>query len=175
MLARWSPGGNDKWQIDLNILGVPGVFSKVIQIDNTDPLAILNLDNNGDCTYFHLGDTITGNFTATDDYISSYSLSTSFTGTAAVPIPSPLQSGNADAINEFFSFTTDANGTPCGSVELVVYEKTIHDSVTTGYHGTGYKQEIVAYSLKLKSLSLYYYLFSLKVLAGLYEFANTFT
>ena len=135
VLARWTPGGNDKWQIDLEILGVPGVFSKVIQMDNTDPSAILNIDNGGDCTHFHLGETITGHFSASDDYISSYTLSASFVGV--------LDSGNANTFNQPFSFATNPAGTPCGSIDLVVYEKTIHNSVSTGYHGNGYRQEIV--------------------------------
>lgn len=126
VLARWEPGGNDKWLIELDIDGIPGTFSKVIQMDHTIPEAILNLDNGGDCTHFHLGDTITGKFTATDNYISSYTLSSSFVGT--------IESGNANTINNPFAFTTNANDSPCGSIDLVVYEKTIHNSVTTGYH-----------------------------------------
>jgi hypothetical protein len=135
VLARWSPGGDDKWQIDLDIFGVPGVFSKVIQMDNTAPVAILNIDNGGDCTHFHIGDKITGHYTATDDYISSYALSASFGSTTTVA------SGNVNAINSPFLFKTSLTGSPCGSIDLAVYEKTIHDSVTTGYHS--YQQEIV--------------------------------
>ncbi|MDB5009531.1 MAG: hypothetical protein JWQ06_320, partial [Mucilaginibacter sp.] len=126
VLARWTPGGNDKWQIDLDILGIPGVFSKVIQMDNTAPVAILNIDNSGDCTHFHIGDTITGHYTATDDYISSYALSASFVGLVA--------SGNVNTINTPFSFATSLTGSPCGSINLTVYEKTIHDSVSIGYY-----------------------------------------
>jgi hypothetical protein len=124
VLARWTPGTDDKWQIDLEIFGVPGVFTKVIQMDNTKPTATLNIDNNGDCTFYKLGDTITGHFTATDDYISSYNLASSFVGT--------IESGNTNTVNNAFAFTTNATGTPCGSIGLVVYEKTIHDSVATG-------------------------------------------
>lgn len=126
VLARWEPGTNDKWQIDLDIQGIPGVFTKVIQMDNTKPVALLNIDNNGDCTHYKLGDTITGHFTATDDYISSYQLSSSFVGL--------IESGNVNTVNNAFAFTTNPNGTPCGSIGLVVYEKTIHDSVNTGAH-----------------------------------------
>ncbi len=126
ILARWAPGGDDKWQIDLDILGVPGVFSKVIQMDNTAPVATLNIDNNGDCTFFHKGDTITGHITATDAYISHYGLSASFVGAVA--------SGTSNVVNSFFQFTTSVNGSPCGSVSLAVYEKTIHDSVSVGFY-----------------------------------------
>lgn len=126
VLGRWKPGGNEKWQIDLDILGIPGVFTKVIQMDNTLPTAILNIDNDGDCTHYKLGDTITGHFTATDDYISSYQLASSFVGV--------IETGNVNTVNNAFAFTTNANGTPCGSIGLVVYEKTIHNSVNTGAH-----------------------------------------
>jgi hypothetical protein len=140
VLARWTPGTNDKWQIDLEIQGVPGVFTKVIQMDNTLPTAILNIDNNGDCTHYTLGETITGHFTATDDYISSYSLSSSFVGL--------VESGNLNTVNNPFAFTTNANGTPCGSINLTVVEKTIHDSQSTGAHTP--IQEIVCLKPKLK-------------------------
>ena len=126
VLARWTPGTDDKWQIDLEIQGVPGVFTKVIQMDNTKPTAVLNIDNNGDCTFYKLGDTITGKFTATDDYISSYNLSSSFVGT--------IESGNTNTVNNAFMFTTNANCTPCGSISLNVVEKTIVDSAGTGSH-----------------------------------------
>ena len=126
VLARWSPGTDDRWQIDLEIQGIPGVFTKVIQMDNTKPKAVLNIDNNGDCTFYKLGDTITGKFTATDDYISSYNLSSSFVGT--------IESGNTNTVNNAFMFTTNANGTPCGSISLNVVEKTIIDSASTGSH-----------------------------------------
>ncbi|MBC7886496.1 MAG: hypothetical protein H7Z13_01305 [Ferruginibacter sp.] len=126
VLARWTPGTNDKWQIDLEIQGVPGVFTKLIQMDNTLPKAILDIDNNGDCTFYKLGDTITGHFTATDDYISSYQLSSSFVGT--------IESGTVNTTNNSFAFTTNPNGTPCGSIGLVVFEKTIHNSSNTGAH-----------------------------------------
>ena len=127
VLARWSPGGDDQWQITLDILGVPGVFSKVIQMDNTRPIAVLNIDNGGDCTYFHKGEAITGHFTATDDYISSYGLTANF------GVGVTVASGTSNAPNNYFSFTTSVNGSPCGSINLAVYEKTIHDSASVGF------------------------------------------
>jgi len=133
VLARWTPGGNDRWQIDLEIQGVPGMFSKIIQMDNTSPVATLNVDDNGDCTHYQQGATITGHFTATDDYISAYTLSASFVGTIAT--------GNSNAFNDGFSFTTPLQGTPCGSINLSVTEKTIHDSAWTGY--TSYASQII--------------------------------
>ncbi|MDF2433980.1 MAG: hypothetical protein JWP44_3611, partial [Mucilaginibacter sp.] len=71
--------------------------------------------------------------TATDDYISSYALSASFVGVVA--------SGNVNTINSPFSFTTSLAGSPCGSINLSVYEKTIHDSVVIGFHSD--QQEII--------------------------------
>jgi hypothetical protein len=127
VLARWIPGGNDKWLVELEIYGVSGTFSKIIQMDNTSPLALINLDDNGDCTHFHKGQAITGNFTASDNYISRYVLNTNFLSGGTIA------AGTSNTINQAFSFTPNV-ATPCGSVSLAVYEKTIHNSVTTGYH-----------------------------------------
>jgi hypothetical protein len=132
VLARWSPGGNEKWLIELEIFGVAGTFSKVIQMDNTAPVALINLDDNGDCTHFHKGQAITGNFTASDNYISRYALSTNFLSGGTIA------AGTSNTINQAFSFTPNV-ATPCGSVSLAVYEKTIHNSVTTGYYTPAYE------------------------------------
>jgi hypothetical protein len=133
VLARWTPDGNDKWQIDLEIQGVPGTFSKIIQMDNTAPVAIINVD--GDCTH-DIGLPITGNFTATDNYISGYTLSSTFEGFGT----NTIATGAINAVNHSFSFNAPS-GSLCGRIDLSVTEKTIHDSAWTGY--TSYDPHII--------------------------------
>ena len=128
VLARWSPGTNDLLKIDLEIEGQSGVFTQYIQMDNQAPQVLLQVNDGGDCTHFKKGDIITGSFYAYDKYLLSYSLTCSFDAT--------VFSGNDNTLPALapipFNFTTSATATPCGSIYLVAYEKTIHDSQWTG-------------------------------------------
>lgn len=133
ILATWSPGTNDLLRIELEILGVPGVFTKYIQMDNTAPQAVLNINDMGDCKHFHQGDIITGTFTAADDYIASYTLSSTFSGVA--------DSNNYSVFSKALSIPTAGTNSPCGKVSLTVTEKTIHDSAYTGV--SAYAERII--------------------------------
>ncbi len=121
VLARFSPGTDDLLRIDLDILGVPGVFTKYIQMDNTAPVITLNIDDMGDCSHYKVGDNITGNFSVYDAHLLSYSLASSFGGSIN---GTTNTSGN-------FSFATAGTTSPCGKVSLIAYEKTIYDSQWT--------------------------------------------
>jgi len=104
--------------------GVPAdhVASKIIRarVDNTDPKAEISLDA-GPCTKFKIGDTFTGQFTATDDHIWRYSI-TIHPSTPTPPVIVPPTSGQypllapPGKVNETYKVTTTASTSPCGYV-----------------------------------------------------------
>jgi len=131
VLARFSPGTNDLLKIELEILGVPGVFTKYIQMDNIAPAITLNIDDLGDCSHYKVGDIITGSYSVYDAHLLSYQLASSFGGSV---------SGTTNT-SSVFSFPTAGATAPCGKVSLVAYEKTIYDSQWTN-NGT-YTEQII--------------------------------
>lgn len=128
VLARFTPGSEDKFKIEIEVLGVPGVFWKTIQINNTPPYVKVEVDDNGDCTHYKKGQTITGKFHVYDKHIKNWSFGSRWggaaTGTSNTPIPSGIP----------FSIPTPANAYPCGGVHLTAWEKTIYNSQSVGRH-----------------------------------------
>jgi hypothetical protein len=131
VLARFVPGTNDLLRLDLEIFGVPGVFTKFIQMDNNSPVISLQINNMGDCSHYKVGDNITGSFSVNDAHLLSYSLVSSFGGSV---------SGTANIANSF-SFGTTGTTSPCGKVSLAAYEKTIYDSQWT--NNSSYIEQII--------------------------------
>jgi hypothetical protein len=77
LLARWSAGTDDLWEIKLDIFGQPGVATQIIQLKNSgiaDARININPAFGGNCGTFHVGDTIDGAFVARDPYFAAYSL-----------------------------------------------------------------------------------------------------
>jgi hypothetical protein len=64
VLARFSPGTNDMLRIDLEIEGLTGAFTKYLQMDNLAPVIGLQVNDMGNCSYYKVGDNITGSFSA---------------------------------------------------------------------------------------------------------------
>jgi len=127
VLVRFTPGTEDKLLVEMEVEGALGVFSKVIQMDNTAPVLQLKVDDGGDCTHYAKGDTITGHYYVYDRNISFWSFGTTWGGAASgttntLPLP-----GNG------FSVTTPANAYPCGGVWLYAIDKTIVNSQSVGY------------------------------------------
>ena len=131
VLARFSPGTNDLLQIDLEIEGVAGTFTKYIQMDNLSPMVKLQVDDMGNCSFYKVGDIITGSFLAYDAHLLSYSLVSSFGGSVN---GTSNFSGN-------FSFPTAGTTSPCGKISLTAYEKTIYDSAWT--NNSSYTEQII--------------------------------
>ncbi|MCX6316755.1 MAG: hypothetical protein NTW29_05665 [Bacteroidetes bacterium] len=128
VLARFTPGTNDRLLVEMDVLGIPGVFAKVIQMDNVEPVIKVSVDDGGDCTKYKKGDTITGHFYVNDLYISQWSFSSNWGGS---------QSGNANTAalpGTPFSIATTAAGSPCGAVYLSAHDKTIINSQSVGHH-----------------------------------------
>lgn len=131
VLARWSPGTNDLLRLDMDIQGIPGVFTKFIQMDNASPEISLVIDDHGDCTHFKKGDIITGSFSVWDAHLQRYAISSSFGGGI---------NGTANGSGTF-SFPTAAATTPCGKVSMIAYEKTIYNSQSTDNYS--YEEQII--------------------------------
>jgi hypothetical protein len=135
ILARFTPGTNDRIMITIEHENGT-TTSQIIQMDNTFPTVTLSINDNGDCSHYKKGDVIKGVFTVNDNYLHSYALSTNV-GTYVKVGPGTLnQSGTTNGQGNF-EITTFTNRN-CGSINLVAYQKTIWNSVTTGtYTNTG--------------------------------------
>jgi hypothetical protein len=128
VLARFTPGTEDKLLVEMEVMGVPGVFAKTIQMDNTAPHIELTVDDGGDCTKYKKGDTITGHYYVNDLHISSWSFGSTWGGGASGTSNTPGLPGVA------FSIVTPANAYPCGGVSLWAIDKTIVDSQYVGHY-----------------------------------------
>jgi hypothetical protein len=127
VLARFTPGTNDKLLVEFEIQGIIGTFVKTIQMDNVAPVVKLAVDDEGDCTHFHKGDKLTGNYYVYDKFISSWSFNSTWGENA---------SGTANTLDlpgAAFEIQTVPSAYPCGSVSLWAEDKTIVDSQWWGH------------------------------------------
>jgi hypothetical protein len=127
ILARFTPGTNDKLEVTMEVESVLGTFSKTIQMDNIAPQIALSVDDGGDCTHYHKGDTITGHYYVFDANLLSYNFGSTFGGgisgtSNTLPLP-----GNS------FGIPTNAGSNPCGSIYLHAVDKTIRNSQSVGF------------------------------------------
>jgi hypothetical protein len=127
VLARFAPGTEDQLRVEMEVESAFGVFSKTIQMDNTAPVIQLKVDDEGDCTHYAKGDTITGHYYVYDKNISSWSFGTTWGGAANGTANTPPLPGNS------FSIVTPADAYPCGGVSLYAIDKTIVDSQGVGH------------------------------------------
>jgi hypothetical protein len=128
VLGRFAPGTNDKLQVELEVEGLAGTFSKVIQMDNIWPVVELKIDDNGDCTHYAKGDTITGHYYVNDSNIWQWGFGSTYGGNTVGTTNTPAKPGTA------FSIPTNAGSYPCGSFSLYAYDKTIVDSQSVGHY-----------------------------------------
>ncbi|MCK4638756.1 MAG: hypothetical protein KAT33_05000, partial [Bacteroidales bacterium] len=110
VLARFTPKTEDKYLVEIEVDTIPGVFGKTIQIDNTKPVVKLKVDDDGDCTHYKKGDTITGHYFVYDKYIRRWKFNNTWTGLITGTSNTPALPGSA------FSINTPANAYPCGTV-----------------------------------------------------------
>jgi hypothetical protein len=132
ILARFSPGTNDQYLVELEIEGVAGSFAKTIQMDHNAPAITLHIDDNGDCTFYKKGDTITGHFSVEDEHLNSWSLASTW-GITTPAVSNGVTNTPIGGIP--FTIVTPANTAfPCGAVSLHAVDKTIVNSQSVGYH-----------------------------------------
>ncbi len=127
VLARITPGTDDKFLIEMEIDTIPDVVSKTIQMNNTKPILNLTVDDGGDCTYYTKGDTITGHYYVYDKHIHSWKFGNTWGAAVNGTFNTPGMPGVA------FNIPTPANAYPCGDVSLFAKDKTIVNSQGWGY------------------------------------------
>jgi hypothetical protein len=132
VLARFTPGTEDKLKVEMEVQGVAATFSKKIQMDNTPPKLQLKIDDGGDCTHYTEGDIITGHYYVYDKYIYKWSFGTNWGGAASGTTNTPAIPGTA------FNVATPANAVLCGGVSLYAIDKTIVNSQWVGYEAWAY-------------------------------------
>jgi hypothetical protein len=128
VLARFIPGTEDQFLVEMEVDTVMGVFSKTIQMDNTYPVIQIQVDDGGDCTHYTKGQTITGHYYVYDLHISSWGFGSTWGGGASGTSNTPPLPGAA------FSIPTPANAYPCGSISLWAIDKAIVDSQWVGHY-----------------------------------------
>jgi hypothetical protein len=128
VLARFTPGTEDKFLVEMEVDTIAGVFFKTIQMDNTYPHIELKIDDGGDCTKYKKGDTITGHYYVNDLHISSWGFGSTWGGGTSGTSNTPALPGVP------FSITTPADAYPCGGVSLWAIDKTIVDSQWVGHY-----------------------------------------
>ena len=75
ILAYFDTSGNAKWDIRLQIDGVPGFASQIVRLDNTWPTVDVSItDPVGDCGLLMPGMLMKGKAFATDSYMGSWSV-----------------------------------------------------------------------------------------------------
>ena len=148
VLGWFTPSGEDRWQIDLEVQGIGIVDTKFVQLDNTlnvsgtaDPVnaADLQLDVAGNCDV--RPGVITGRFVARDRHFGSWGLSVQGGPSSGFPPPPPAVTTPLPELPAT-SETTLAGRTfeydlsalpPCGyTVTLTVSDRAIVNSATAG-------------------------------------------
>ena len=81
ILAYWDSAGDDQWYVWLEIATSSDVVTGatpqyLIQLDNTAPTAVINIDSGGDCKQFTPGSPINGHFVAQDLHFGAFSMAT---------------------------------------------------------------------------------------------------
>jgi hypothetical protein len=143
-LGHFTPGGDDLWEIQLEVLGLGVVDVRRVQMDNTlnasivvgdlDNAADLNLDLMGACRIPR--GPVTGTFVARDKHFYSWSISVA--GGPGGPIPAtPLTVGIGSGTQTALvgePFTIDLSAlSPCGYVvRLGVTDRAVVSSAWFG-------------------------------------------
>jgi hypothetical protein len=135
VLAIWETGGNDLWNVKIDILGVTGSDVHQLQLHSSGLSASIDIDIlAGDCGKFPVGTLLSGFFVARDDaggsdYLAHYGLGTSPFGAPAGAlsptvgfVPTALPPGND------WSLDTSAMA-PCGyTITVTAVSRTIYNS-----------------------------------------------
>jgi hypothetical protein len=127
VLARFKPGTENRFLVEIEIEGLFGSFGKVIQMDNTPPKVAMKIDDEDDCTHYKRGDTITGHYYVQDTNIWTWDFGSTYGGSTSGTSNTPPLPGTP------FSIPTTAGSYPCGRFSLRAIDKTIIDSQRVGY------------------------------------------
>lgn len=135
-LAWWQSGGDELWEVKLDILGVPGSVIQRVRLKNSGvEEADVDIAAGGNCGRFAVGATLDGTFVARDPYLGGYSLGTSpFAAPAGQLVPT---SGTTQTPTAGSPWSLDTSGmAACGYVlNLHVADRAIVNS-----HGTHHQR-----------------------------------
>lgn len=121
IVARFRPGTDDKLRVTIEHLDGTS-YSKVIQMDNTRPKAVLTITNYGDCSHFAKGSIISGHFEIEETHLESYSLKTNITDANSFLITS----GDESEDGNFSVVSSETKN--CGDISLYAESRTVLDS-----------------------------------------------
>lgn len=154
VLGQWDTNGlaDDLWEVKLDINGVAGNVTHVIQLDNTAPTVDIHIDGLGDCKDFLTDSTITGKFSAQDAHFGSFTLSTLPNNPPVTPAnnPTTLAPSTSPAVGASWSLNTKipSEMKPCGYVVLLeAVDRSILNSASQG----NYQRTSVGLCLRAKS------------------------
>jgi hypothetical protein len=122
ILAYFDTSGDAKWEIRLQIEGIPGSASQVVQLDNTRPSVAVSISEPaGDCGLITPGVLLKGQAEATDAYMGSWSVVIDGGPAGFGPVPTTTGSGgtsNTPAGGSEWTFDTSGL-VQCGYVVRV--------------------------------------------------------
>jgi hypothetical protein len=133
ILAYFDTSGDAKWEIRLQIEGVPGSASQIVQLDNTWPTVGVSItEPMGDCGLFTPGTLLKGRAIATDSYMGSWSVVIDGGPAGFGPVPTTTGAGGTSNTPAGGSeWTFDSTGlVQCGYVVRVhARDRAIVDSI----------------------------------------------
>lgn len=140
ILAYFDTTGDAKWEIRLEIEGVAGAATQVVQLDNTGPSVAVSITSPaGDCGLITPGVTLQGTATATDAYMGSWSVVIDG-GPAGFGPEAATTAANqkANTPGGGAVWTYDTNGlVQCGYVVRVhAQDRSILNSVKSNHHNS---------------------------------------
>lgn len=134
-LAWWESGGDELWEVKLDIFGVSGSVTQRVRLKNSGvEAAEVDIVAGGNCGRFGIGTTLNGTFVARDPYLAGYSLDTSpFAAPAGQLVPT---SGNVQTPVAGSPWSLDTPGMKaCGYVvNLLVSDRAIVNSHGARHH-----------------------------------------
>ena len=138
ILAYFNTSGNEKWDIRLQIEGVFGYASQVVQLDNTGPTVGVSItDPVGDCGLLIPGTPLKGKAFATDSYMGSWSVVIDGGPSGFGPVATTTgSSGTSNTPAGGSEWTFDTTGlVQCGYVVRVhARDRAIINSVGSNHH-----------------------------------------
>src|SRR5579872_1897488 len=139
LLGLWDTNAlvDDLWEVKLDIKGIVGDATHVIQLDNTAPSVDIHIDGLGDCKDFGVDSTITGTFSAQDAHFGSFTLSTLPNNPPTTPANNPTTPApsTSPAVGAAWSLDTEhpSEMKPCGYVVLLeATDRSILNSASQG-------------------------------------------
>ena len=138
VLGYFDTSGSEKWEIRLQIEGVPGLASQIVQLDNTGPTVGVSITSPvGDCGLLLPGTPMKGKAFANDDYMGSWSVVIDGGPAGFGPVATTTgSSGTSNTPAGGSEWTFDTSGlVQCGYVVRVhARDRAIINSVGTNHH-----------------------------------------